>query len=724
MKGRSITGLVLIITILFSITAVSNFALAAPTGTIHVVKNGTTDQTTWALAASAIGTTIKVDLYITGASGIWSWGVRNILWNPAVLQYKSCSQGPYISDEYDSLFIRGTADNTYGILQGGVGCAVSGQNSQVEATEGLLCTINFIVLGEGNANIQLDGAVLVEDSISGVETPIPVDDITLTVGDTTGMPTLAVSSFTSPTGDPVDDTPVYYGVPNPLGTTSYTSGVSVTASITSPVTISGITYDCIGWVGTGDVPATGTGTSTTFIITQDSTIAWQWAMHADQQFSLTVTSEHGSPDPAGTSTVTEGSSVTCSVPTTEAELGGELYNVVYEDGTYYICTGWVGTGDVPATGTGTSTTFTVTQDSTITWQWEEYTGPTPVTLTVTSDHGTPNPASGTQILNTDDSVTCTVPTNSVTVNGVTYNTVTEGGVIWVCTGWVGTGDVAASGTGTSTTFTMTQDSTITWQWMLLPASLDITTNKGGQGWNASANVFGPEELVTITANVTSDGGVPRAGQQVVLTLTYANGESYAIPAGSTNANGVLTTSIRLQWASPNPKVAFGVANITGTATMAEKTLNDSCTFMYNYMLAVTNVAVRNSGGQTGGANGPSVSRYFNPLVYVDITVKNYNWSTTADDKTNFTLSVTIYDSNKVPISYAVLPESIQPIVSASCNPTASYSGTFTFTLGIPTFAYVGQAKLYVNAYTENPLNLGIPLCPETTANLVITASRE
>ncbi len=39
------------------------------------------------------------------------------------------------------------------------------------------------------------------------------------------------------------------------------------------------------------------------------------------------------------------------------------------DGTKYVCTGWTGTGDVPANGTGTNVTFTIGNSSTITWNW-------------------------------------------------------------------------------------------------------------------------------------------------------------------------------------------------------------------------------------------------------------------------------------------------------------------------------------------------------------------
>ncbi|HLE75149.1 MAG TPA: hypothetical protein VI864_03785, partial [Candidatus Bathyarchaeia archaeon] len=38
--------------------------------------------------------------------------------------------------------------------------------------------------------------------------------------------------------------------------------------------------------------------------------------------------------------------------------------------TEYVCTGWAGTGSVPAYGTATSMSFTIDQPSSIIWNWE------------------------------------------------------------------------------------------------------------------------------------------------------------------------------------------------------------------------------------------------------------------------------------------------------------------------------------------------------------------
>ena len=78
----------------------------------------------------------------------------------------------------------------------------------------------------------------------------------------------------------------------------------------------------------------------------------------EKSFKLTVTSAHGNPSPENGVTMQAGQ-VTCSV------------NSPAREGIYlYKCTGWKGTGSVPASGQTTSVTFPIDSDSTIEWQWE------------------------------------------------------------------------------------------------------------------------------------------------------------------------------------------------------------------------------------------------------------------------------------------------------------------------------------------------------------------
>jgi hypothetical protein len=70
----------------------------------------------------------------------------------------------------------------------------------------------------------------------------------------------------------------------------FDSGSSITGSVTSPTAGPTDTrYVCTGWTGTGSAPASGTGSTTMFTITQASSLAWNWKT----QYYLTVNSAYG-----------------------------------------------------------------------------------------------------------------------------------------------------------------------------------------------------------------------------------------------------------------------------------------------------------------------------------------------------------------------------------------------------------------------------------------------
>jgi hypothetical protein len=164
-----------------------------------------------------------------------------------------------------------------------------------------------------------------------------------------------------------------------VGIRTYTSGSLVTCRVSSPVTEDNSVWICTGWTGTGSVPTSGTDTSTTFTISADSSITWNWKSDTN---NLTIISAHDDPTPSvGIRTYTSGSLVTCRVS-----------SPVTEDNSVWTCTGWTGTGSVPTSGTDTSTTFTISADSSITWNWKPTIIPTPtISPTPSPTHISPTP---------------------------------------------------------------------------------------------------------------------------------------------------------------------------------------------------------------------------------------------------------------------------------------------------------------------------------------------
>ncbi len=674
-----------------------------PNGDISLVKMGNPGMSSWTVTTPAT-TPVKVDIRIDNAeldeetftSGVWGW-FMDVNWDPAKLKLINVLEGSYLN-ENGGTFMMGTSsalwDNTNGQILGGMMCSFSAYPPAFwPGDSGVLATLWFSPVQNGVTAVTVSGVQLYANSEQGQakvgSNPDSITNAAITISSPTR--TLTVTSG--------------HGSPAPaVGTTTYVQGASVTASVISPVIEGGVEYTCTGWTGTGSVPTSGTKLSTVFTLSADSTITWNWQGGSSQQSTLTVVSAHGSPDPAvGAHTYTSGDSVTASVT-----------SPVTEGGVTYTCTGWTGTGSVPVVGTDTSATFTISVDSTITWNWQS-TGGTSVALTVNSAHGSPNPTVGSHDYYANDAVTASVSATPLTVNGITYNTVVEDGVTYACTGWTGVGSVPPSGTGTTVTFTITDASTITWNWMLIPASLEIYTNKGGEGWSVSANAFGPEEQVTLIACLTSEGAVP-VGNKLISFYLSSNGVQLLSRTATTNSSGIATATCRLPLTLTTGMSAFGTVTLSSSVTIDQTSLSDSCTFMYNYLLQTTGIHITNNDPHTGSSTLPYFSRYSNTMITTDVTVKNINYNENLP--TSFYMTATIYDNKNVPVYYTSVPLTINPPQTG--DPNNSNSASWTINLYIPSYAYVGTATLYINIY--NTANIGVPYCPEASTQLLIGAS--
>jgi hypothetical protein len=93
------------------------------------------------------------------------------------------------------------------------------------------------------------------------------------------------------------------------------SETAVNANVTSPATGSpGTRYVCTGWTGAGSVPPSGSGTSISFTMTQNSSLAWNWKT----QYYLTVqTDPNGIATIAGMGWYDETASASLTAPTVQ-----------------------------------------------------------------------------------------------------------------------------------------------------------------------------------------------------------------------------------------------------------------------------------------------------------------------------------------------------------------------------------------------------------------------
>jgi formylglycine-generating enzyme required for sulfatase activity len=214
--------------------------------------------------------------------------------------------------------------------------------------------------------------------------------------------------------------------------TSPSNNLSLTmthnASVLSPVPEGiGTQHVCVGWAGTGSAPTLGSSNAVSFTITNNTTLNWNWLTEynfnvtpdpngtvdvasgwysAGTNFIITATPNGGfaftgwtgdivtnanplnvalgqavnltptfAPIPVNLTVVSTYGLASPPVGATNYPFNTPLScsvagSPVVNGSTQYICTGWSGTGSVPASGAGTSTPgFNITANSGITWNW-------------------------------------------------------------------------------------------------------------------------------------------------------------------------------------------------------------------------------------------------------------------------------------------------------------------------------------------------------------------
>ena len=127
------------------------------------------------------------------------------------------------------------------------------------------------------------------------------------------------------------------GTPTPaVGDNLFNSDAEVTASVVVPDPAGGVRAVCTGWTGTGSVPASGEGNSVTFVITEDSSVTWNWSTGYWVEFSIVG---------KGTTTyeaqwVAEGTNLvipfSVNTPFYSLSLSGDADDVVLGDGTITV----------------------------------------------------------------------------------------------------------------------------------------------------------------------------------------------------------------------------------------------------------------------------------------------------------------------------------------------------------------------------------------------------
>lgn len=380
-----------------------------------------------------------------------------------------------------------------------------------------------------------------------------------------------------------------HGTAVPTGFGMYKYGTNISCSlINSPFVDGNTQYVCLGWVGTGSVPATGAGTNVVVTVTNTSTLMWTWTTNywlnavagpdgaidvSDQwvvrgsnvTINATASNHYHFVNWTGTITSTnnplvlsmgQAHSVTANFAidtygiTATAGPNGSLtpsgtVQVPYDSMTnfainpnpnYHVTNVVV---DGSSIGVTNDYSFlNVTNAHTI----EAWFGVDMYELSVNSSLGTPSPA-GISSYGWGTLLNCSVAGSPMTVGMTQY----------VCSGWTGTGSAPASGAGTNASFSITNNSTLTWTWQTM-YQLNVVAGTNGSviatnGWHASGAIT----LITAipVANYhftgwTGDIISTNNPQAVLMNRGYAATANFALNTYNITAtagpNGTITPS--------------------------------------------------------------------------------------------------------------------------------------------------------------------------------------
>ncbi|MGB9561699.1 MAG: hypothetical protein ACPL6C_02695, partial [bacterium] len=294
----------------------------------------------------------------------------------------------------------------------------------------------------------------------------------------------------------------------PAGTYWYSPGTIVSGYADRTV---GDTVICAGFIGTGSLTSDTTN-NFSFIINSPSSITWQWMTRA---FTLQVESEYGNPTPpVGSHRFTDGTLINASVENVVA-LG---------DGIRAICTGWIGTGSVPARGESTHLNFVLRSDSEIIWQWRrQY-------RFIVENPGSfdnPVPPEGEHWYDDGSEVQGQVDTS-------------DG--IWYCVGYIGSGSLESRDGYNYFRFTITEPSYVRWLWEDIRniSRLYVYSDYGNPFPSPGLHFYRTGTTITAYANhyyyyadgiryalrgYTGTGSVPASGTDTTVTFRILNDSS-------------------------------------------------------------------------------------------------------------------------------------------------------------------------------------------------------
>jgi len=228
--------------------------------------------------------------------------------------------------------------------------------------------------------------------------------------------------------------------------------------------------------------------------------------------------------------------------------------------------------------------------------------------------------------------------------------------------------------------------------------LDVFTQQpepyNGRGPNECSDAFAPQEEVILYGEVHYNCE-PMEYKFVAFEVRDPTGEMIDDRTGATDQYGIAVISFRLA-----SNATFGIYTVFASVEVLGLIATDTLTFRVGWIVGNLKVVTVDEMGaaKTFFARGES--------VYFNLTAENIAFTHRI-----VTFTVVAYDECGIPIGCVVLHGFI-------IRPGTSQ--IFMISFQIPSWAFVGVAFAYANAYTNLPTAGGVPYCPEVSTSFTIT----
>jgi len=238
---------------------------------------------------------------------------------------------------------------------------------------------------------------------------------------------------------------------------------------------------------------------------------------------------------------------------------------------------------------------------------------------------------------------------------------------------------------------------------ILGRAIDVYTQYpdpyGGQGLNATSDMFWPQKEVILTAYVTYNEW-PLQNKDVTFEVIAPDGTVMTVLVARTNSSmnpedvtGYATVSFRMNWPCDNPEDLFGMWTVIASVDIACVVEKDFLYFKYDYLVNIIKVTTDKDS--------------YKHCEWITVYV---NFSSQSRMERYVLITVTIHDE----LNYPIITGTVwfEQIVSGAEFCSSNYYYNASIPIHVDKSVVAGVATVHVCALSDWPLFGGSALCDE------------